>query len=415
MIERWRIRRALQHQVGQLHKLVTRQLPLTVTPLLGLTIDADDVAIARRWLQNRTEWTCDDVVTAYHRAFAAWNGSRHAYAFMGGRVALSGCLHAIDPAPGDEIVVPGYSCVVVQNAVKYAGLKAVPCDIELDTYGLDVSSVEAAITPRTKAIVLQHLFGLVCRDYEQVLDLAQRRGIAVIEDCAHSTGAEYRGIKVGNRGTLGFYSSEQSKMFTTVQGGMAVTNDDRIAARLEEYWRRAPRPSDTFIEDLLFNVPFQYYTLKHWGRLVTADMADVLYGHHVLESTSLEENAGRKPATYGARMPSAVAALGVNQLRKIDAYIERRRQTARTWDAWCDAHGYKRATVVEGSSPVYLRYPVLVEPQLKEDREWARQELGIDLGVWFLGTNHPVPGVPENCPRAAEAVARCVNFPSLLS
>jgi len=73
------------------------------------------------------------------------------------------------------------------------------------------------IAPRTRAILLQHLYGLVCRDYDEILDLAKRHGLAVIEDCAHATGARHQGVRVGNRGDLAVYSSEQSKIFNTIQ------------------------------------------------------------------------------------------------------------------------------------------------------------------------------------------------------
>lgn len=154
----------------------------------------------------------------------------------GGRVALSACIYALDLQPDGEVILPGYTCVVVPNAFSYAGVKTVYSDIELDTYGLDVSQIENKITNKTKAILIQHLYGLVCRDYEAIIDLATHHGLKVIEDCAHCTGAEYKGKKVGNLGDVAFYSSEQSKVFNTIQGGVAVTNNDLLAQRLRVFY-----------------------------------------------------------------------------------------------------------------------------------------------------------------------------------
>src|SRR3989304_4500748 len=131
---------------------------------------------------------------------ARGNVSRHAFAFLGGRVALSACIHALGLAPGDEVILPGYTCVVVPNAFHYAGVRTVYADIELETYGLDAARAEEKITPNTRAILLHHMYGLVCRDYEDILALARRRGIRVIEDCAQSTGAGFGCAKGGDRG-----------------------------------------------------------------------------------------------------------------------------------------------------------------------------------------------------------------------
>jgi perosamine synthetase len=185
-----------------------------MTPSLGsMTLDQDDVDIASAWLHNRERWGEGEIVSRYEFEFGCWNGSKHAFAFMSGREALSACIHALGLQAGDEVILPGYTCIVVPNAFHYAGVKTVYSDIELETYGLHVAQLEAKITVKTRAILVRHLYGLVCRDYEAILDLARCHGLKVIEDCAHSTGAEYKRLKVGNRGDVAFYSSEQSKVF----------------------------------------------------------------------------------------------------------------------------------------------------------------------------------------------------------
>jgi perosamine synthetase len=133
-----------------------------------------------------------------------------------------------------------------------------------------------------------------------------------------------------------------------------------------------------------------------------------------LISTTPEEEAGIRPETYGRRMPSPIAALGLNQLRKIDAFNAERRATAKRWDDWCNRRGYARPVVVADSQPVFLRYPVLVGPERKRDTSWARAELGVGVGVWFVSHLHPAKGRVEGCPNADRAVAECVNIPCLL-
>jgi len=389
--------------------------PLTPPSLASMTLDQDDVDLALSWLRQPTHWGEADWGARYAAEFARWNGSQYAFAFMGGRVALSACIYALGLQPGDEVIVPGYTCVVVPNAFRYAQVKIIYSDIELETYGLDVEALASRITPRTRAILIHHLYGLVCRDYMAVLELARQRALWVIEDCAHATGAEYNGRKVGNYGDIAFYSSEQSKIFNTMQGGLAVTNRPEFASRLEAYYHQALYPEAERIERLLYMVGLSYYQFKHPQRWWRGPVATWQHGAKRLASTTPQEEQGIRPSYYGQKMAAPLAALGLNQIKKIDAYNARRRETAHRWDAWCQAHHYRPPAVVAQSTPVYLRYPVLVAPEKKQNRDWALREPGVALGVWFTSHLHPVPHPPlPECPNATRAVQQCVNFPCLL-
>jgi dTDP-4-amino-4,6-dideoxygalactose transaminase len=400
------------HQVRNLIRFV-RGRSLTYPPLGSVTLDEDDVSLAKAWLKSREQWYDCQIVQQYEQAFSQWNGSEYAYAFMGGRVALSACIHALGLQPGDEVIIPGYTCVVVPNAFHFAGVETIYSDIELDTYGLDVALIEEKITPYTKAILLHHLYGLVCRDYEKIIAIAREHNLYIIEDCAQSTGAEYKGKKVGTHGDVGFYSSEQSKVFTTIQGGLAVTDDPTIAEGLQGYLRSVSYPDEAWIERQLYNVILNYYRFKHPQRWWRGDWISLRLGNKRLISTTTEEEQGRRPDNYGRKMPASIAALGINQLEKIDHYNELRRQTAKRWDAWCDANGYEKPVIVSDSLPVYLRYPVLVEPEKKRNLKWGA-ELGVELGRWFVSNLHPAKFSVDGCPNANAAVERCVNFPGVV-
>jgi dTDP-4-amino-4,6-dideoxygalactose transaminase len=113
-------------------------------------------------------------------------------------------------------------------------------------------------------------------------------------------------------------------------------------------------------------------------------------------------------------MPAPLAAIGLNQLKKIDRYNELRRKTAVRWDAWCDRNSYQQPLVISESEPVFLRYPVMVEPEKKKDRSWAIEELGVEPGVWFVSNIHPAPLTVKDCPNADSAVSQCINFPCLI-
>ncbi len=409
-----RLARFLVNQAANC-SLLLRGLPVSPPCFAGGTLDKDDVASAREWLKTPHNWFDLTIIEGFEDAFAAWNGSKHATTFMGGRVALSACLHALNLPPGKEVIVPGYTCVVVPNAIRFAGLRTVFCDIELDTYGMDIASLKKKVSHDTAAIILQHLYGLVSRDLEQIIEFARQRNIAIIEDCAHATGAIFRNRKVGNFGDVAFLSSEHSKVFCTVQGGIAITNRDDLAERIRDYQANSPFPSPDRIEKLLHTLLLDYYQFKHPQRWFLGDVSYLLYGQHRIISTTAEEERGQCPAHYRQRMPAPVAALAAIQLEKIDSYNQMRRENAARWDAWCDEHNYTKPTVIADSKPVFLRYPLLVDPSLKYDDRWFLRHLGVLQGVWFRSHLHPAIGTVDGCPNANAAVAQCVNLPTLMS
>jgi dTDP-4-amino-4,6-dideoxygalactose transaminase len=112
-------------------------------------------------------------------------------------------------------------------------------------------------------------------------------------------------------------------------------------------------------------------------------------------------------------MPAPLAALGLAQLAKLDAYNRERRLSALRWQRWCSEHGYRQPFILPGSVPVFLRYPVLVEAERKRDLAWAEQALGVRPGVWFRTPLHPGPERPPDCPNAELAAQRCINLPCL--
>ncbi len=273
--------------------------------------------------------------------------------------------------------------------------------------------MEQKITPQTRAILLHHLYGLVCRDYEKILTLAQKHNLYVIEDCAQCTGAKFKNQPVGNLGDVAIYSSEQSKAFTTGQGGIVTTNNEAIANKLHEFYKSVPFPPVQKIENLLYTLIYNYYAYAHPRRWFWRDWADYFYGNHILVSTTSQEIDEVKPEFYACKMPAPLADIGLNQLKKLDRFNSQRRLNAKSWDVWCEARGYKKPLILKDSEPIFLRYPVMVEPQKKSNRDWAINELKVRPGVWFVTHKHPAPQKVEGCPAADSAVAQCINFPTL--
>jgi len=392
---------------------LARGWPLVYTGPTSMTIDDDDLALAESLLHERSGWGDSGPIQEFEDAFATWNGSRHALSFVSGRVALRAAVDALGLRPGDEVVVPGYTCVVVINALTQAGLTPVYADIEPQTFGLAHDALSAAITRKTRAVVVHHLYGLVSRDLIATIELARAHRLAVIEDCAQAAGAALADQKVGNFGDIGIFSADPSKPFTCVQGGLAVSNDERIAGRLADLQRSMKVHDQPTIENRLRNLALNYALNKDPQRWWKGELAWAQHGAEYFYGIPMSEIDGAAPSDADYRMSTPIARIALNQLKKLDYYNERRRANARRWIVWCRDNGFIAPLEVTQSTPTYLRFPVLVRPEMKRDLRWAYRSLGVVPGTWFSTHLHPAPIRLDQLLNATAAVDRCINFPTL--
>ena len=186
----------------------------------------------------------DSAVATFQRAFAQAHGSRFGIACSTGTAALEVALKALGVRPGDDVVVPPYTFVATASAPMLIGARPVFCDIEAATWNLDPRRLEDAITPNTRAIVPVHFAGLAA-DMAAILEIANRRGIPVLEDAAHGHGGTWNGRGLGSIGAAGAFSFQASKNMTAGEGGLITTGDPAIAELCDSYiWcgRKIGRP-----------------------------------------------------------------------------------------------------------------------------------------------------------------------------
>lgn len=170
---------------------------------------------------------CTGLVEAFEQEFAKYCGAKYAVSCVNGSVSLRLALIACGLQPGDEVIVPPYTFIATVSTVIEANGVPVFVDIDPETYNLDARKIEAAITPRTKAIIPVHFAGQAC-DMDAIMDIARRHNLCVIEDAAHAHGAEYKGRKLGTIGDAGSFSFQSSKNLTSGEGGMVITNDPEL-------------------------------------------------------------------------------------------------------------------------------------------------------------------------------------------
>ena len=164
--------------------------------------------------------------------FAKYHDAKSGIFMVNGTVTLECALAALGVGPGDEVIVPAHTWIATGMAPLYVGATPVIVDVEADTYCMSPAAFEAAITPKTKVVIPVHLFGSMA-NIDEIKAIADKHGIAVIEDCAHAHGGKWNGRGLGSIGDIGSFSFQQSKTMTSGEGGMCVTSDERLTERLD--------------------------------------------------------------------------------------------------------------------------------------------------------------------------------------
>jgi perosamine synthetase len=274
------------------------QVPFTRPCFRGDEGDAVAETIASGWVSQGPR------VRAFEEAFAARVGAAHAVATTNCTTALQLALYVSGVGTGDEVIVPSLSFIATANAVWQNGATPVFADIDPLTFNVDPDSVERAITSRTKAIMPVHQLGLPA-DMDPLLELAERCGLAIVEDAACAIGASYRSRPIGSLGPPTCFSLHPRKVITTGEGGMITVQDAAVAERLRQLRQHAMDVSDL---------------ARHGARDIVIE---------------------RYPERgWNARMTDMQAALGLTQLEQLDEILEARRRLAERYTAAIDGIQY---------------------------------------------------------------------------
>jgi dTDP-4-amino-4,6-dideoxygalactose transaminase len=382
---------------------------------LGGSTSWADCAVALRYVIDRGQLVDGPAIAAYEHAFATTIGVREGIAFASGRIGLHGLLRCLDIGEGDEVILQVPTHIVVPNAIRFAGARPIYVDCRLDSYNIDLEEAERKISPRTRAIVIQHTFG-VPADIQAAMALAERHGIVVLEDCVHALGATLGGRMLGSFGRAAFFSTEETKTISSTMGGMVVTDDHALAERLRTFASGCARPSaDLTARYLLKLIVYHIATQPRLHRWVRAAYDRGGRRQPLPRATSREEMAGRRPRGYEQRLGNGQAAVAHRQLQRLAANVDARRAAGREYAVLLADTGHQPPRVPDGAEPSYVRYPVWVD-----DREGAMAAVASHavLGNWFTSVleeavSPDVGGyVAGSCPRAEACARHLVNLPT---
>jgi perosamine synthetase len=293
----------------------------------------------------RSGWVSSigEFIGRFESGFADFCEARHGIALANGTVAVEVALKALGVGPGDEVVVPALTFAAVGAVVVHLGAEPVLADVDPDCWCIDPVAAANALSPRTKAVVVVHSYGHPA-DLDRILVPCRARGVRVIEDAAEAHGARYRGRRVGALADAGCFSFYGNKIFTTGEGGMVVTNDDDLAARVRVLKDHAMDPSR------------RYYHLE---------------------------------AGYNFRMTNVQAALGCAQLERAAKFMQRRAEILNWYREEMGAVPEVRLNPkMSWAEPVNWLVSALLDEPLAAGRDALlsdlRREDGIDTRPFFV-------------------------------
>jgi dTDP-4-amino-4,6-dideoxygalactose transaminase len=313
------------------------------------------------------------------------------YFYWKARIALYTLLKAIGVKEGDEIILPAYTCVVVPNAIIYLGAKLIYVDVSADSYNMEIQQVKGAITEHTKVIICQNTYGL-STDLDTLTALAKAHNLLTIEDCTHGFGGFYNTIPNGLSCDAAIYSTQWNKPFSTGIGGFAITNNSKIAQRLDELNADLISPSAKerlnlnilyFVKRFLIN-DVTYWPLVQFYRWLSR------YNLVVGSSSGGEIVSIDRPDGYVKAFSEVQAKEGLRTLPKLKQDLIKRKQSAKIYTDFLIQRGKHHVDEKWFNNHAFLKYPLLVTQ--RNAFMLLAEKHRITLGEWFTSPLHPVEG-----------------------
>lgn len=380
---------------------------------------SDDVKQALKVLCMPWRWYQEDARNQVTSWFKKQYTFHHVILFSSGRSALTALLTAFGVGDGDEVILQAFTCMVVPNAIRFTG--AAPRYVDIDeSANIDPACIEAKITSRTKAIIVQHTFGTPA-DMDSIMRIAHTHHVLVIEDCAHALGAVYKGRKVGTIGDGAIVSFGRDKIISSIFGGAAIVNAKwpMINDKLEKIQKKLPQPSFFWTAQQLLHPIAMSVVLPLYKSGIGKLFLVILQKLHVLSfPVSKVELSGNKPKNYIMRYPNALAYVLVRQLQKLDAYTTVRQTISLHYEK-----EFKKMHIPylgDREQSARLRFGMISDNQKQIFLKAKRQ--GVLLGNWYHNIVDPEGSdiskagyVKGSCPKAELLAKTIVNLPTRIT
>ncbi len=346
-------------------------------------------------------------VRRFEEEFASYSGRKFAVAVPSGRVGMELLLDALGIGPGDGVIMSVYTLKDLVVLMQEKGIRPVMANVDRDSFNIDPAKIEEKITPDTRAIVATHIFGVPC-EIDRIKEIAARRGLKLIEDCAHALGATFGGNRVGTFGDAAFFSFETTKPVNTFGGGMVVTDDNAVAAKIRGTLDSYPAGTAQVLKKI-FLAALENALLR--GAIFTLLMR--MFVSHENLFTKLYWSFRSRTRAGHSRYTGLQARIGLEQLKMLDVWNESRAAAAALLESGLP-HAAVPQKVPEGARRVHYFYVVRTSTSsLIEDVRRRMLASGVDTGIREEITDNcsHIAGGWGEFPVVAELYARNLQLP----
>lgn len=334
--------------------------------------------------------------------------------FDSGRSALYFALKSLNLEPGHEVLVQAYTCVVVINSIIQAGCRPVYLDIG-DDFNIDAANVERKITGNTRAIIIQHTFGSAA-DLDLLLPLSAKHNLAVIEDCAHSLGATYKGKKLGTFGDMAILSFGSDKIISCVRGGALLVKNQTLLESALKYQNLLPLPHIGKTIQHLVHLPIFYIGKKLYSYGVGKALLFLSSKLRVINKIIYPaEKQGKGVDFYPSRLANSLGEILMGQLENLEQNIQHRKNIAKEYYENIKNKNFVHTKFNPESA--YLRYTLLVDNPEKIFTEAKKSR--IMLGDWYSTVIAPkdvdmskIDYANGSCSKAEKMASQTINLPT---
>jgi len=375
----------------------------------------DDVLLAAKNLLMPWRYQKGNSIGILEGWFKNYFKIPYAISFQNGRSALYAILTCLEVGIHDEVILQAFTCVVVPNAIIATGARPVYADIT-QSLTINPREIEKKITKKTKVIIIQHTFGIPA-DMDAVMDIAKKHNIAVIEDVAHTIGAEYKGKKLGTFGIASIFSFGRDKAFSSVFGGIAITADKNVGKKLQSFQEIKKYPSNFWIIQQLLYPVICSFILNFYGFFSIGKIFHFLLRKTYFFSFPVNrtERKGKFFPHSIRKFPNALASLAIHQVHKIETYNQQRKDFAEAYVKELK-NVIPISTVYDGKEPL-LRFPLLVHDKHQIKNYFFKK--GIYIGDWYNEVIDPsgidlekVSYRKGMCPNAEKMASKIINLPT---
>lgn len=390
-----------------------------ITISLSPNAQGSDVRTALAVLLRPWKWREASFVARATEAFVGRYPGFSATLTSSGRQALLQLLRATSVGKGDEVIIQAFTCSAVPAAIQWAGATPVYADINRTTFNLDPASVAAKISSRTRAIIVQHTFGIP-GPIAELRTFTQQGKLLLIEDCAHALGATYKNEPVGTCGDAAFFSFGRDKTISSVFGGAVISRNVELIKKIEQQQVSLPYPPSWWVKQqlfhpILFSIIVPLYFKRSLGKLLLVAAQKL---HLLSKAVTAREKKSKKPNHLSYRFSPALARLLQLQLTKLNAYTKQRRHTAQYYIH--ELHGLQGISIpfpLPSTEPAWLRFPLLVSNSSKLRQRAQKQHML--LGDWYdtpIAPRDVSPSSfnyqPGSCPVAEDVAKHIINLPT---